>query len=359
MEEVPYEAEERLQELLASHPALLAGDETGAEMSWLLVQRELGVASEIEGAARWSLDHLFLDREGVPTLVEVKRSSDTRIRREVVGQMLDYAANGSTVWSEESIRSSFEESTEDPDRTLAEFLHEEDDPDGFWERVGLNLKVGRFRLVFVADEIPSELRRIIEFLNAQMTETEVIGVEVKRFRQEDGDLVSYVSNVIGRTEVAKRAKRSSSGPGPKWTIEGLERALTESHGRETAVRAMELRRRLIDAGAQETVGKGKWEPSANYRLAAGTATPVSLSIYVSGLALNFAFLEGDRSEDEMRRLLSLAAQIPGAEPYLEAMRDGNWARRPTMAWADVLTDDASARRIADLMIEASRSVSSN
>jgi hypothetical protein len=30
----------------------------------------------------------------VPTLLEVKRSSDTRIRREVVGQMLDYAANG-------------------------------------------------------------------------------------------------------------------------------------------------------------------------------------------------------------------------------------------------------------------------
>jgi hypothetical protein len=28
--------------------------------------------------------------------LEVKRSSDTRIRREVVGQMLDYAANGAS-----------------------------------------------------------------------------------------------------------------------------------------------------------------------------------------------------------------------------------------------------------------------
>jgi hypothetical protein len=34
----------------------------------------------------------------VPTLVEVKRSDDTRIRREVVGQMLDYAANGVVYW---------------------------------------------------------------------------------------------------------------------------------------------------------------------------------------------------------------------------------------------------------------------
>jgi hypothetical protein len=34
-----------------------------------------------------------VDEAGVPTLVEVKRSSDTRARREVVARMLDYAAN--------------------------------------------------------------------------------------------------------------------------------------------------------------------------------------------------------------------------------------------------------------------------
>src|SRR5262249_3604083 len=31
----------------------------------------------------WSVDHLFLDQDAVRTLVEVKRGSDTRIRREV------------------------------------------------------------------------------------------------------------------------------------------------------------------------------------------------------------------------------------------------------------------------------------
>jgi hypothetical protein len=34
-----------------------------------------------------------LDQDAIPAIVEVKRSTDTRIRREVVGQMLDYAAN--------------------------------------------------------------------------------------------------------------------------------------------------------------------------------------------------------------------------------------------------------------------------
>lgn len=54
----------------------------------LLVSREVGLPSDVGGVNRWSVDHLFLDQDAIPTLVEVKRSSDTRIRREVVGQML-------------------------------------------------------------------------------------------------------------------------------------------------------------------------------------------------------------------------------------------------------------------------------
>ena len=91
----PYEAEDLLQELLAKYPGLLAGDEDDTSRKWLLVQRELGVASEEDGAGRWSIDHLFIDDRGIPTLVEVKRSSNTEIRRQVVGQLLEYAANAS------------------------------------------------------------------------------------------------------------------------------------------------------------------------------------------------------------------------------------------------------------------------
>ena len=42
------------------------------------------------------------------TLIEVKRSTDTRIRREVVGQMLDYAANAVSYWSVDTIKSLYE-----------------------------------------------------------------------------------------------------------------------------------------------------------------------------------------------------------------------------------------------------------
>src|SRR3954470_13585085 len=112
MSEEPYELEDVLQALVADHPEILAGDEEGAA-KWVLVKRETGVPDSAEGTDRWSLDHLFVDREGVLTLVEVKRSSDTRARREVVAQMLDYAANAKlsfnvtrlAAWLEEDARS--------------------------------------------------------------------------------------------------------------------------------------------------------------------------------------------------------------------------------------------------------------
>lgn len=75
MEEAPYEAEEVLQKLLVDYPDLLSGDSADTDTRWLLVEREIGIAAEPDGSSRWSLDHLFLDREGVPTLVEVKRAA--------------------------------------------------------------------------------------------------------------------------------------------------------------------------------------------------------------------------------------------------------------------------------------------
>jgi len=110
MSQQDYDSEDLLQGLLAQHPNLLAGDQMDDlhPRRWLLISRERGLPSEEGGSYRWSVDHLFLDQDAVPTIVEVKRSSDTRIRREVVGQMLDYAANAVVYWPVEAIRTEFE-----------------------------------------------------------------------------------------------------------------------------------------------------------------------------------------------------------------------------------------------------------
>jgi hypothetical protein len=93
------------------------------------------VPDEEGGVGRWSLDHLFLDQDAVPTLVEVKRSSDTRIRREVVGQLIDYAANAVVYWPVEALRGAFESRLEreglDADTELAAVLRPDVDVEDY------------------------------------------------------------------------------------------------------------------------------------------------------------------------------------------------------------------------------------
>ena len=222
MRESPYDSEALLQQLLAQYPNLLAGDQINATRPrrWLLVTREMAVPGEEDGAGRWSLDHLFLDQDAIPTLVEVKRSSDTRIRREVVGQMLDYAANAVVYWPVEQIRAKFEATCSarqvDPDVEVGELVGPGIEVSEFWQKVKTNLQAGRIRMLFVADEIPPELRRVVEFLNEQMDPAEVLALEVKQF--VGPGMKTLVPRVIGQTAVAEqrrtggRSSRDSIGP---------------------------------------------------------------------------------------------------------------------------------------------------
>jgi hypothetical protein len=200
MGEQDYASEARLQELLAKYPNLLAGDQIDGDepRRWLLLDREVSLATEEGGTGRWSVDHLFLDQDAVPTIVEVKRSADTRLRREVVGQVLDYAANAVVYWPLETLRARFEEGRDDPEQDLIDFLDDlSADPEVFWRKVKTNLQAGKVRLMFVADEIPVELRRIVEFINGQMDPAEVLAVEIKQY--VGGDSKVLVPRVMGQT----------------------------------------------------------------------------------------------------------------------------------------------------------------
>jgi hypothetical protein len=206
-----YDSEDLLQTLLADYPDLLAGDQINSKVPrrWLLVKREAGVPGEEQGAGRWSLDHLFLDQDGIPTLVEVKRSTDTRIRREVVGQMLDYAANGVKYWPVETLRAHFEQGCEEmgvsPSIRIAQVAGH-DREDEYWVTVKTNLQAGRIRMLFVADAIPDELRRVVEFLNEQMDPAEVLAVEIKQYANVA--IKTLVPRVIGQTVEAEDRKRA-------------------------------------------------------------------------------------------------------------------------------------------------------
>lgn len=238
MAETAYDSEALLQELLATHPSLLAGDQFSPAIPrrWLLISREVGLASEEGGGSRWSVDHVFLDQDAVPTLVEVKRSTDTRIRREVVGQMLDYAANAVVYWPIETMRLQFEracaKSGHVAEQVLDEFLGADGDAEAFWQQAKTNLQAGRIRMVFVADAVPAELQRIVEFLNGQMDPAEVLAVEVRQFTGQGQ--TAMVPRVFGQTATAQQKKspekRGTDSGAARWDEASFMSELEARHG---------------------------------------------------------------------------------------------------------------------------------
>ncbi|MCJ2135802.1 hypothetical protein MKK69_17370 [Methylobacterium sp. J-026] len=88
-------------------------------------------------------------------------------------------------WPLDTLRAVFavrcEAEGRDPGVVLGDLIGPEADPEAFWEGVRTNLQAGRVRLLFVADRVPPELRRVVEFLNRQMQPAEVLAVELRQY----------------------------------------------------------------------------------------------------------------------------------------------------------------------------------
>ena len=246
LEGEPFAKEVELQALIAEHLELLDGRQMRPEdpLRWILIAREQGIAESSDAAARWAVDHLLADQDAVPTLVEVKRGSSPEIRRTIVGQMLEYAAHAARTWTADTLRRAFEESTDarglDPGEELGNLLkpdgEEEPDADGFWERVATNLAAARLRLLFVADDIPDPLARVVEFLNAQMDGIEVLAVEIKQFKGDSRQ--TLVPRVIGRTAASPRHQAGQGVRRSKLDRESFLNAFDNPEHRSVAVRLL-------------------------------------------------------------------------------------------------------------------------
>ena len=211
--------EDALQTLLQRYPQVLPGRQIDPDSDdpprFALLRREMPVGS-------WSLDHLYVDQRGVLTLVETKLVQNPEARREVVGQLLEYAANADASWGNGKARQLAVDYWRGQNRALddvlMEHLGEDTDLDALWAEVEDNLNSGRLRLIIAADEIRTEVRRIIEYLNRELQNAEVLGLELACYGQDSPPQV-LVPRLIGRV----KASAPSSKP-RFWSSNDLQMA---------------------------------------------------------------------------------------------------------------------------------------
>ena len=256
IDETAFETEDKLQRLIEEHPELLDGEQMQPEdpRRWLLIGREIGVPAAAGEGARWALDHLLVDQDATLTLVEVKRGWNPDIRRAVIGQLLEYAAHASVAWTANELRETFERGAlkqcRDPQEELATLLQSGSDPDGdaFWDDVATNLAANRLRLLIVSDRIPDEIARVVTFLNKQISDIEVLAVEIKRFKGNVNQ--TLVPRVIGRMMEGAKAKRG--GTRTRVTRESFLEGFADERARAVAE---DLLAAAQDAGAGISYGR--------------------------------------------------------------------------------------------------------
>jgi len=327
MNETQYESENDLQHILAKYPKLLfPGNDDPVPL--LLVRREAGIPGDEDVGDSFSLDHLFLDHDGVPTLVEVKRSTDTRIRREVVGQMLDYAANAVAYWSVDRLKGMFdatwEQEGQDPEAVITDFIGEGEDPDVFWTTVKTNLQAGKVRMIFAADTIPNRLRRIVEFLNEQMDPAEVIAVEVRQFVSGEG--IRMVSpRILGQS--AKAEQRKGPKTKRKWNEEDFLAELGRDYPADVYC-AKEILRWLKDRKMRIWWGEGKKLGSYFPVLDIPEGSYLTFGVWTNGrIELQFQWIKTYpyfEDPDMRRKLLRKLTAIDGVDIPEDAI-----GRRPS------------------------------
>ena len=188
-----------LQDLMHKSPEVLPINEIDPGFGLLVpIGREISTAVG-------PIDNLYVSPSGLLTLVEAKLWRNPQARREVVGQIIDYAKEV-TRWSYEELDATTKQAT---DKTLWELVSEADpvlNESQFVDAVVRNLKAGRFLLLIAGDGIREEMERMAEFLQEtpQLRFTLAL-VELQVYRVPGSEDLLTVPLVVGRTSEVERA----------------------------------------------------------------------------------------------------------------------------------------------------------
>lgn len=124
------------------------------------------LAKEVEvPATKGRIDIVGVEASGIPVLVEVKLKANQEARKAVVAQLLSYAASlrGSSIESFSTRLANAGMTAPTVSQAVTDVPIEEPE---FNATLAASLAEGRFRLVLVLDEAPSELVRLVGYLEA-------------------------------------------------------------------------------------------------------------------------------------------------------------------------------------------------
>lgn len=259
--------------------------------------------------------------------------------------MLDYAANAVLYWSVEQLRAEFDQactaSGRIPEEEIRDRLTMDTDPEVLWQQVRTNLQAGRIRMLFVADRIPAELRRIVEFLNEQMKSAEVLALELRQFQGEG--LKTIVPTLYGQTE---RSAAEKPRPAPRqWDAASICADIERRHGADVLRPARKIMEWINSNTDKSWYGRGSKDGSIGLIVVANGLRSSPLFLWTYGtVEVAFPYMkkpfDDAAKREELRRRLN---DIDGLSLPADAI-----SKRPGITIA-MFSDGERLTRFLDVM----------
>lgn len=199
-------AEHPLRDLIFAHPQILPLRELEPEIG-----RIIPVAIEVSLTGAGLIDVLLVSEYGRLIVVECKLWRNPQARREVVGQVLDYARELAR-YGYEDLQRVISSRLGRRGNVLYELADAAGTPLGeadFVDRVTRDLAAGRFLLIIAGDGITEGTRRIGDYLGAQAGLAFDLGlVEIAEYRFDDPltgtERQIFQPRLLARTETIER-----------------------------------------------------------------------------------------------------------------------------------------------------------
>ena len=197
--------EHRLRDLIYDNPTMMPVHELDPSYGRLFT-----VARELNIPGVGFVDVVLADEHGRLVVVECKLWRNPQARREVVGQILDYAREFSR-YAYEDLQRQISVATKQQGNVLYALAQRAGSTLGeadFVDRVSRDLSAGRFLLLIVGDGITEGTRRIGEYLSNQPGLAFTFGlIEMAEYRYADaGGVIHEIvqPRILARTAVIER-----------------------------------------------------------------------------------------------------------------------------------------------------------
>lgn len=194
-----FDNESLLQDILEKFPEFVALEDLGVSEPFVVIGREVATPAGY-------IDVLCIDGEGVLTVIETKLARNPQIRREVVGQVLEYVAQLSKWKAQDVIQvaNQYFQSSSDTGgtggATLTDLLKSTSEPEEMlspgdvYERIENNLRKGRIKVVIASDAIPETLKDTVNFINS-FSNFDIYVLQVQLFKKDDLEI--YAPAIFG------------------------------------------------------------------------------------------------------------------------------------------------------------------